>query len=135
MRKALATLVALGAFSSISVNLKAQRNSTPPAPDKTKVNQRDPSTTAPDQAKNNLTDRDLTQRIRRSLIDDKSLSTSAHNVKIIAQSGQVTLQGPVASEEERRAVEEKATAVAGSGNVTNEMSVKPARSKKTKPTS
>ena len=75
------------------------------------------------------------QKIRRSLVDDKSLSTSAHNVKIIAQNGQVTLKGPVASEEEKRAVEEKATSVAGSGNVTNDMSVKPAKTKKTKPTS
>lgn len=68
-------------------------------------------------------------------MDDKSLSTSAHNVKIISQNGQVTLKGPVASEEGKRVVEEKATAVAGSGNVTNDMSVKPAPSKKTKPTS
>jgi osmotically-inducible protein OsmY len=51
-------------------------------------------------------------------------------VKIIAQNGQVTLKGPVASEDEKRAVEQKATSVAGSGNVTDEMTVKPARNKK-----
>jgi hyperosmotically inducible protein len=132
MRKALATLVALGAFSTMSFSLKAQTNSSPPAPDNTKVNQRDRSKTEPtaDQGKNNLSDRDLMQKIRRSLMDDKSLSTSAHNVKIIAQNGQVTLKGPVASEDEKRAVEQKATSVAGSGNVTDEMTVKPARNKK-----
>jgi len=137
MRKALAALVALGAFSTISVNLQAQTKSSPPPADNTKVNQRDRSTTAPtaDQGKNSLSDRDLMQKIRRSLMDDKSLSTSAHNVKIISQNGQVTLKGPVTSEEEKRAVEEKATSVAGSGNVTNDMSVKPAKTKKTKPTS
>jgi osmotically-inducible protein OsmY len=75
------------------------------------------------------------EKIRRSLMDDKSLSTAAHNVEIVAQNGQLTLKGPVASEEEKRVVEEKATAVAGSGNVTNEISVKLARSKKTKPIS
>jgi hypothetical protein len=40
MRKALAAVVALGAFSTISVNLKAQKNPSPPAADNTKVNQR-----------------------------------------------------------------------------------------------
>jgi hyperosmotically inducible periplasmic protein len=132
MRKALATLVALGAFSTMSFSLKAQTNSSPPAPDNTKVNQRDRSKTEPtaDQGKNNLSDRDLMQKIRKSLMDDKSLSTSAHNVKIVAQNGQVTLKGPVASEDEKRAVEQKATSVAGSGNVTDEMTVKPARNKK-----
>ena len=137
MRKALATLVALGAFSIISLNLKAQTNSPPAPSDNTKVNQRDRSKTEPpaDQGKNNLSDRDLMQKIRKSLMDDEFLSTSAHNVKIIAQNGQVTLKGPVASEEEKRVAEEKATAVAGSGNVINEMDVKPARTRKTKPTS
>ena len=28
-------------------------------------------------------------------MDDKTLSTCAHNVKVIAQDGQVTLKGPV----------------------------------------
>ena len=93
----------------MSFSLKAQTNSSPPAPDNTKVNQRDRSKTEPtaDQGKNNLSDRDLTQKIRWSLMDDKSLSTSAHNVKIVAQNGQVTLKGPVASEGEKRYVEQE----------------------------
>jgi osmotically-inducible protein OsmY len=137
MRKALATLVALGALSTISFNLKAQKNSSPPSADNTKTNQRDRSAAGPtaEQGKNNLSDRDLMQKIHRSLMDDKSLSTSAHNVKITAQNGEITLEGPVDSEEEKCVVEERATAVAGSGNVANDMSVKPARAKKTKPTS
>ena len=44
-------------------------------------------------------DQDLTQRIRRSVIDDKALSTYAHNVKIIAQD-ELTLKGPVRTENE-----------------------------------
>lgn len=137
MRKVLAAWVALGALSTISVNLKAQRNSSPALADNSKVNQRDRSTTAPtaDQGKNNQTDRDIMQKIRKSLMGDKSLSTFGKSVKITAQNGQVTLEGPVASEEESREVEEKATEVAGSGNVSNDMSVKPARIGKTKPTS
>jgi hyperosmotically inducible periplasmic protein len=137
MRKALTTLAALAAFTAISINLKAQNSQAPTPSENTKVNQRDRSTAAPtaDQGKNNLSDRNLMQKIRRSLMDDKSLSTSAHNVKIISQNGEVMLKGPVASEEEKCVVEEKATAVAGSGNVNNEMSVQPAQGKKTKPTS
>ena len=95
-------------------------------PDNTRVNQRDRSNTEPtaDQAKNNATDRQLMQQIRKAVVDDKSLSTTAHNVKIIAHNGKVTLKGPVNSEEEKQSVEQKAAAVAGAGNVTNELSVK-----------
>ncbi len=49
----------------------------------------------------------------QALVKDKSLSTYAHNVKIIVQDGIVTLKGPVRSEEEKRAVEEKAAEAAG----------------------
>ena len=136
-RKALAALLALGAFSTISVNLKAQKNASPPPAGNTRVNQPARSITAPpaDPGKKNLSDRDLMQKIRRSLMEDKTLSPSAHNVIIIAQNGEVTLKGPVTSVEEKCVVEEKATAVAGSGNVGNDMSVRPPPAKKTKPTS
>ena len=63
------------------------------------------------------------QRVRKSIVDDKSLSTYAHNVKIIAQDGKVTLKGPVRSESERQAIEQKATEVAGVGNVKNELTI------------
>jgi osmotically-inducible protein OsmY len=101
----------------------------PRAADNTKVNQRDRSKTEPtaDQAKNNTSDRDLMQKIRRSIMDEKSLSSYAHNVKIVAQHGKVTLKGPVRSEEEKRTVEQKATDVAGAGNVTNEITIKPGK--------
>lgn len=64
-------------------------------------------------------------------MDDKALSTYAHNVKIIAQGGKVTLKGPVRSAEEKQTVEQKAAEVAGAGNVTNEITIKAARTKKT----
>ena len=56
---------------------------------------------------------------------DKSLSTYAHNVKIIAQDGKVALKGPVRSEDERTNIASKAAAVAGDSNVTNELTVAP----------
>ena len=56
---------------------------------------------------------------------DKSLSTYAHNVKIVTQNGQVTLKGPLRSDDEKRAVEAKATEIAGQNNVTSELDVQP----------
>ena len=105
----------------------------PPKPDNTKTNQADRKAGEPtaDQQKNNITDRQATQRIRRSLMHDKGLSTYAHNVKVIARDGQVTLKGPVRSDAEKQTVEEKATEVVGAGHVVNELSVAPGRSKRT----
>jgi len=100
--------------------------------DNTKVNKQDRAKGAAtaDQQKENSSDRDITQKIRRALVDDKTLSTYAHNVKVIAQDGQVTLKGPVRTEEEKKIVEAKATEVAGEGHVVNQMSVAPAKSSK-----
>ena len=78
-----------------------------------------------DQQKVNATDQDLTKRIRQSIMSDKSLSTYAHNIKIISQNGTVTLKGPVKSDDEKKAVMAKAVAVAGSADkVTDQISVK-----------
>ena len=67
------------------------------------------------------------QRIRKAVIADKSLSSYAHNVKIIATDGKVTLKGPVRSEAEKASIEQKAVDVVGAGKVTNEITVKPAQ--------
>ena len=64
------------------------------------------------------------RQIRRAIVADKSLSTYAHNIKIISQGGKVTLKGPVHTEEEKKAIEAKATEIAGAGNVTDEITVK-----------
>ncbi|HEX4782999.1 MAG TPA: BON domain-containing protein [Candidatus Sulfotelmatobacter sp.] len=88
------------------------------------MNQHDRNPNA-DQQPNERSDRDLTQQIRKAIVGDKNLSTYAHNVKVIAQNGQVTLKGPVRSEEEKRAVEAKAAEVAGEGKVISELTVKP----------
>ena len=56
---------------------------------------------------------------------DKSLSSYAHNVKVITTNGSVTLKGPVRTDEEKSAIEAKATEVAGAGNVTSELTIAP----------
>ena len=98
-----------------------------PASDNTKMNQRDrnPNEPTADQQQNNRSDRDITQQVRKAIEADKSFSTYAHNVKVITQNGQVTLKGPVRSEEEKSAVEAKAAAVAGESKITSELTVKP----------
>jgi hyperosmotically inducible protein len=95
--------------------------------DNTKVNERDRNKAGPtaDEQKENSSDRQLTQQIRRAVVEDKSLSTSAHNVKIISQNGTVTLKGPVKSEEEKQTIEAKAAQIAGQGKVNNEIQVAP----------
>jgi hyperosmotically inducible protein len=92
-------------------------------PDNTKTNKGEQPTA--DQAKNNASDRDIMQNIRKAIVDDSSLSTYAHNIKVIAKHGKVTLKGPVRSEEEKKTIESKAVEVAGAGNVTNDLTIKP----------
>jgi len=132
-RPVLISFALAGALCLAPIHLGAQQESSPAA-DNTKVNKRDRSNAEPtaDQGKNNISDRETMRQIRKSLMDDKSLSTYAHNVKVIAQNGKVTLKGPVHSEEEKRAIEQKATEIAGPGNVTSEITVKTAKSPKDK---
>ena len=106
----------------------AQQTATPTATssDNTKMNSRDRKTSEPtaDQGSNANSDRESMRKIRRAVMDDKSLSTYAHNIKIISQHGKVTLKGPVHTEDEKKAIEAKATEIAGAGNVTNNITVK-----------
>ena len=76
-----------------------------------------------DQQSNDKSDVGITKQIRHAITSDKKLSSSAHNVKVITEGGQVTLRGPVRSETEKQQIEAKAIAVAGAGKVKNEISV------------
>jgi len=82
----------------------------------------DATKTAGDQSENEA-DRKITQEVRKSIVDDDKLSTSAQNVKIITNDGKVTLRGPVKSEEEKKTVESKAKQVAGVKNVDNQLEI------------
>ncbi|HET7207844.1 MAG TPA: BON domain-containing protein [Terriglobales bacterium] len=128
-RNIVRTLMCSGLLLSMGVVARAQEPTSqqaPPAADNTKLNQRDRSMDKPsaEQQKENRSDREITKQIRQSIMKDKSLSTYAHNVKIIAQNGQVTLKGPVRSEDEKRAIETKAAEVAGQDKVSSELNVK-----------
>jgi len=120
-----AGLLLLGSGTLVLAQDPAGQNA--PASDNTKMNQRDqnPNQATADQQQNNPSDRYITQQVRAAIVADKDLSTYAHNVKVITQNGQVTLKGPVRSEDEKHAVEQKAAGVAGEGNVTSELTIKP----------
>ncbi len=111
--------------SSLPATSVRMQDTQQPAADNTKNNKGDQSTgaTTADKQKMNPADRDLTKKIRSALHDDTTLSTYAHNVKIISQDGKVTLKGPVRSDDEKAAVEAKATEIAGQGNVTSQLTV------------
>lgn len=99
--------------------------STAQAPDNTGRNVRDrggETKTPGDQAENEA-DRTITQNVRQAITSDDSLSTSAQNVKIISNDGNVTLRGPVKSEQEKKEIEAKAKQVAGVKRVDNQLEV------------
>ena len=122
-------IVALGlglsGFSLAAVPAHAQQD--PQAqPDNTKNNQgdNDKGAVTADQQKMNPADREIAKKIRRSITSDSSLSTYAHNVKVIVRDGIVTLKGPVKSEDEKNAIGSKASDIAGADKVQNELTVK-----------
>jgi len=130
---ALACLLSCGSLGAAAQQPSTQQpsaasdNSQVPAGDNTKMNKQDrnDNATTADQQKETPADRDLTQQVRKAIMADKSLSTYAHNVKIISQNGTVTLKGPVRSEDEKQAIAAKASEAAGNAKVVNELSVVP----------
>jgi len=132
--KASAALMVSLMMISVAPPARAQH----PRPDNTQVNKRDRDAAqqTADQQSNAKSDVAITRDIRRAIVSDKSLSTYAHNIKVITQHGAVTLKGPVLTDDEKKIVEAKATDVVGAGHVTNALSVTNApakRHKKSKP--
>jgi osmotically-inducible protein OsmY len=103
----------------------AAQNPAPVAPNNSGINVRDRSADAmtAGQQPNAKEDVQLTAQIRRAIVKDKSLSTIAHNIKIISSNGGVILRGPVKTTQEKQAIEEKAAAIAGAGKVNNQLEV------------
>jgi osmotically-inducible protein OsmY len=106
----------------------AQDKATRPQPDNSSVNKADRGDTkqtaqGQSQAK---ADRELAAAVRKSIVSDKSLSTYAHNIKVIATNGTVTLRGPVRSSSEKAKVAELAQQVPDVQTVDNRVTVKAA---------
>jgi hyperosmotically inducible periplasmic protein len=96
-----------------------------PQSDNTKANKQDrKGAVTADQQKENAADREMARKIRQAIIQDKSLSTYAHNIKVIVRDGKVTLKGPVRSEDEKASIGAKAADIAGADKVQNELTIK-----------
>ena len=95
------------------------------APDNTERNVRDRSgeTLTPGDQSESEADRTLTQRVRQAVMADDSLSTNAHNIKIITSNGVVTLRGPVNSAQEKANIDAKAQQIAGTTKVKNQLEI------------
>jgi hyperosmotically inducible periplasmic protein len=93
------------------------------APDNSNQNKNQNPTA--DNQSNIQSDRITTAKIRKAITADKTLSTYAHNVKIITLNGAVTLKGPVKSDEEKQKVASMAANVVSADKVTDELTVKP----------
>lgn len=65
----------------------------------------------------------ITTAVREAVVAHKGLSTNAHNVKIIAKDGVVTLRGPVATDSERQAIVDVAQRVPQVRTVVNKLEV------------
>jgi hyperosmotically inducible periplasmic protein len=120
----------MGAAMACSVSLFAQ-NSNAQQPtasqdaDNTRVNQRDRNDTLkPTDQPNDKADIQTAAAVRKAIENDKSLSMNAHNVKLIARNGVVTLRGPVADAQEKSKIEQIATNVSGVSRVENNLDVK-----------
>lgn len=94
--------------------------------DNTKINERDRNggQTTPFDQPNDAEDIKVAAAVRKAIVGDSSLSTSAHNVKFVAADGTVTLRGPVKDDAEKARVESIVKGVPGVSNVQNQLDTK-----------
>ena len=111
------------AFLCLALSLTAGAQ-TQATPDNSATNKTQNGTRTADQGKNNVSDREMTAKIRRAVVGDKTLSMYAHNVKIIVIGGAVTLKGPVHSDAEKQNIGAKAADIAGQDKVSNLLTIK-----------
>jgi len=110
----------------IALSLACTRGQDAHAADNTSRNERDRSgqTVTPTDQSESASDRALTQAVRKSLVDDDSLSSNAKNIKVVSQNGRVTLRGVVASQEEKDKILAKVHANPDVHDCDNQLDVK-----------
>ena len=118
------TLLVLTCLSTVTLAAMAADDKT--KPDNTAINERDRSRetqTSGDQS-NSSADLKITQAIRQVLMNDSELSTTAKNVKIITNNGQVTLRGPVKTAQEKAKIDQLAKSAASGAKIDDQLEVK-----------
>lgn len=95
--------------------------------DNTAINERDrsPAAKTPIDQDENTADVTLTADIRKQILAQPDLSVNAQNAKVITSQGQVTLRGPVASQQEIDTIVQIAEQLAGAGKVHNHLELAP----------
>lgn len=88
------------------------------------VRDRNDKTVTPQKQKSNRSDTKITAAIRKGIVNNKTLSTDAHNVKIITRKGAVTLRGPVENVAEKNEVQSIAEKTKGVTRVDNQLEPK-----------
>jgi|SRR5579872_1185864 len=68
-------------------------------------------------------DTQIAAKVRQAIEQDQTAGSVAHNVRVTAKSGTVTLRGKVNSEEEKDAIVSDAKKIAGDANVKDEITV------------
>ena len=121
MKTLIAILAMVGALTAWAPTIHAQQY---PADNSGKnVRDRNDATKTTGDQSNAKSDVAITQEIRKAVVADKSLSTNAHNVKIITADGVVTLRGPVKSAAEKATIGAKAQQTAGVTRVDNQLEI------------
>lgn len=70
------------------------------------------------------TDRVIINKIRQMITTNGTFSEDAKKIRIVSHHGQVTLKGPVASENEKREIDKRVRLVEGVMSVNNQLKVK-----------
>jgi osmotically-inducible protein OsmY len=122
LRSAKVASAALAVVCSIAPLLCAAQMSQQTPPDNSKVNANHQKTA--DNQTNESADRMITAKARKAVMADKTLSTYAHNIKIITMNGKVTLKGPVQSDEEKQRIVSDLAEIVPADSLTNQLTVK-----------
>lgn len=121
-----AVLMASSGAALAQQEASSTASSTSTQPNNSGINKRDRSseTTKPIDQPNDKADIKVAAAVRRAIVKDKSLSMSAHNIKLEAINGAVTLRGPVKNDQEKAKVEADAKGVSGVTTVDNQLDIK-----------
>jgi hyperosmotically inducible protein len=114
------------AETNVPVNRPTADNNLAKPPDNTGRNVRDRSdaTVTPGDQSESKADIDLVSRVRRAVTQNNQLSTTAKNIKIVANGGKVTLRGPVNTAAEKEQIVQAVQGVSGVTNVDDQLEVK-----------
>ena len=121
-------LTLAAALLALPLSLATAKDKKPDA-DNTDRNKQDQSgkTKTPMDQSNDPADIKLVATIRKMVVADKSLSSTAKNCKIITAGGMVTLRGPVNTAEEKSTIEAHAVMSSAKDKVDNQLEVKAAK--------